>query len=63
MSKSKKKTFDNRFHIAYAHQQLNDLITNKFNELDNTKYIQLIRKKLHLYVAVTNNRINRRFKF
>jgi len=63
MSKSKKKTFSDRFQIAYAQQQLNNLIKNKFDELDDTKYVQLIRKKLHIYVAVTNNRINNKFKY
>jgi hypothetical protein len=63
MSKSKKKTFSDRFQIAYAQQQLNNLIKNKFDELDDKKYVQLIRKKLHIYVAVTNNRINNKFKY
>jgi putative ribosome biogenesis GTPase RsgA len=63
MSKSKKKTFYDRFQIAYAKQQLNNLIKNKFDELDDTKYVQLVRKKLHIYVAVTNNRINNKFRY
>jgi hypothetical protein len=63
MSKSKKKTFYDRFQITHAQQQLNYLIKNKFDELDETKYAQLVRKKLHLYVTVTNNRINNKFKY
>jgi len=59
----KKKTFYDRFQIAYAKQQLNNLIKNKFDELDDTKYVQLVRKKLHIYVAVTNNRINNKFRY
>ena len=63
MSKSKKKNFYDRFQIAFSNQQLNRLIKNKFDELDNTKYIQLVRKKLHLYVAVANNRIYNKFQY
>ncbi len=63
LSKSKKKTFYNRFQIALSQQQLNKLIRNKFEELDATSYSQLVRKKLHIYVAITNNRINKRFRY
>jgi len=62
LSKSKKKTFSDRFHITFPNQQLYKLIKTKFEHLIETKYSQLVRRKLNLYVTITNNRMNSHFR-
>lgn len=63
LSKSKKKTFGDRFYISLSGQQLNKLVENKFRDFFLTKYSQLIRRKLALYISATNNRVYTHFRW
>lgn len=56
LSKSKKKTFYDRFQIALKNQHLKNLISEYFISAHTTKYVQLIRRRTSFYVKVTNNR-------
>jgi len=56
-TRSKKKTFKDRFHIALKNQHLNNLIVEKFKNIVETNSEELIRRKTFHYLKVTNNRV------
>lgn len=63
LSKSKKKTFYDRFQIAFKNQHLQKLISEHFIATHTTKYVQLVRRRTSFYVTVTNNRTTMNYRW
>ncbi len=63
LSKSKKKTFQDRFQIAVKNQHLQKLISEHFITTHTTKYVQLVRRRTAFYLTVTNNRTTMNYRW
>jgi ribosomal protein S7 len=63
VSVSKKRGFEDRFHVSLPGQKLDSLITAKFLELHKTNYAQIFRYKMRYFVKIVNRRAFMHFRW